>query len=81
MLLRSCPVGVEGADVGGAIVAHHRLELDAAGVGKPEGSAAKKASGMLTAETVQDLGIGEPRVIVDRNVQVLPAGGARAATL
>jgi hypothetical protein len=62
--------------VGESVVGHDRLDPDAE-AGEPGGGAGKEAGAGLAALVGQQLGVGQARGIVDRNVQVFPADAAR----
>ena len=63
--------------VGEGIVAHDALDAHAAG-GEPAGGAGHKAGAGFAGLTGQDFGVGEPRGIVDGDVQIFPAAAALA---
>ena len=63
--------------VGLGVVGEHALDDDAL-LAVPDTGAAQEGSALLLALGAQDLAVGKPRVVVDRHVQVLPAGPAGA---
>jgi hypothetical protein len=58
-------------DVGGAVVGHHGVDLDAVAAVEGNG-AAKEGGGCDRAFVVEDLGVGKPRGVVDADVHVFP---------
>src|SRR5213078_4710234 len=70
-------VAPEAGVVGFGVVADHSLDRDAV-FGVPAGGAGEEGGAVLLALSWQQLGVGEAGVVVDRDVQVLPAS-ARAA--
>ena len=68
---------VHGGAVGGAVVGEHALDRDA--VAGEEGERAREeADGGGRFLVGQDFGVGESAVVVDRDVDVLPADGRAA---
>jgi hypothetical protein len=64
--------------VGLGVVGEHALDLDAL-LGVPREGAGEEGGAVGGAVGAEQLGVGESRVVVDRDVQVLPAGVAAAA--
>src|SRR5918995_36388 len=60
-------------DVGGAVVGHDRLDAHAA-LGEPVQRAAQEGDRAGCREVVEHFGVGQPRVVVDRDVHELVAG-------
>lgn len=60
-------------DAGGPVVGHHLLNREAA-FGVPARGAAQEGDRVLGAFRGQQLGVGQARVVVDGDVQELPAG-------
>jgi FtsZ-binding cell division protein ZapB len=66
------------AFVGRAVVGHDPLDGDAEAF-KPSQRPLQERGGTLLSLVGQDLGVGQPRGIIDGHVQRLPAGAALAA--
>src|SRR5438876_5132817 len=71
---------VQRGDVGGPVVGQQALDRDPV-AGVVGARSAQEANRRLRLLVRQHLGIGEPAVIVDRDVHELPADGLPAATL
>src|SRR5438876_3705892 len=71
---------VERGDVGGPVVGQQALDRDPV-AGVVGARSAQEANRRLRLLVGQHLGIGEPAVVVDRDVHELPAHGLPAATL
>ena len=67
---------VDGGAVAGAVVGQHALDPDAVAGDRRRGrgGGSRPRSGLLVGE---DLGVGEPAVVVDGDVDVLPADRPR----
>ena len=63
--------------VGLRVVGEHALDHDPL-LGVPGDRAAQEGSAVFLALAGQELAVGEPGVVVDRHVQMLPAGAAGA---
>ena len=61
-----------------AVVGEHALDADAVFGGEPGDRPLQEGAGVLGALARQDLAVGDPAVVVDGHVQVLPAGTGRA---
>ena len=72
-------LGVGMGDVTGAVVAHDRLHPHAP-LGKPGDGSAQEGDRAAGGEIGEDLGVREPRVIVDHHVHVLPSGDPTQAS-
>ena len=71
--------GAEGvAAIGRAVVGHHPLDGDAE-AGEPSDGPVEESHGTFLALVGQDLAVGEPGGVVDRDVQEVPADAARPA--
>ena len=65
-------------DVAGAVVGHDCLYGNAS-LGVPGNCSAEEGDRTARREVVEDLGVGEPGVVVDHHVHVLMTGGTRSA--
>jgi hypothetical protein len=70
--------GVDGGAVGGAVVAEHAFDADAVAAREADG-AGEEAGGGRCCLVGEDFGVGESAVIVDGDVEVLPADAVAAA--
>src|SRR3954452_20641302 len=77
---RAAGDGVEDGPIGGAVVGHQTLDPDAAGAVEGERTA-QEADRRRRLLVDQHLDVGEPRCVVDADVDELPADPARALTV
>jgi hypothetical protein len=70
--------GVDGRDVGGAVVGEDPLDRDPV-AGEEADRSAQEDEGGRRPLVAQDLGVGEAGGVVDADVDELPAGGSAAS--
>ena len=69
------------ADVSAAVVRHHALDTSDAVLTKPRGGSRAKRRGGALLFVRQQFGVAQPRLIIDRHVEVFPPQARLAVPL